>query len=143
MGIEIVPYAERHFEGIDALWREAFPDAEPRNSAERVILVKLTVQPDLILIATEGDLVVGSVLAGFDGYRGWLSKVAVLKSHRRRGLGTQLIAEAESRLKALGCTKINLQVIGSNADVVPFYESLGYLVEDRISMGKRADRDRK
>jgi len=70
MGIAIIPYADHHFDGVNALWRQAFPDDAPRNTAQSVIPVKLTVQPDLLLVAMEGALVIGSVLAGFDGFRG-------------------------------------------------------------------------
>lgn len=140
MGIEIIPYTDHHFDGVNALWREAFPDDAPRNTAKSVIPVKLSVQPDLLLVAMDGKLVVGSVLAGFDGFRGWLNRVAVLRSHRRHGIATRLIQEAEKRLKSLGCAKINLQVVGSNDAVTGLYRRLGYAIEDRISMGKRVDR---
>jgi ribosomal protein S18 acetylase RimI-like enzyme len=139
MDFEIIPYADQHFDGVNALWRVAFPDDAPRNTAQSVIPIKLTVQPDLLLVAMEGDLVVGSVLAGFDGFRGWLNRLAVLPSHRRLRIGTKLIEEAEKRLKSLGCPKINLQIVCSNKTVLGFYQNLGYLCEDRISMGKRIE----
>jgi ribosomal protein S18 acetylase RimI-like enzyme len=85
--------------------------------------------------------VIGSVMAGYDGHRGWLYRVAVAHAHRHRGIGAALIHEAEKRLWALGCVKINLQVVGTNAGVTAFYQSLGYAVEDRISMGKVAPDD--
>jgi ribosomal protein S18 acetylase RimI-like enzyme len=75
-------------------------------------------------------------MAGYDGYRGWLNRVAVLVSHQRRGVGAALVDEAEVRLKALGCSKINLQVSFSNEKVAGFYRTLGYEDEERISMGK-------
>lgn len=76
-------------------------------------------------------------MAGYDGHRGWLYAVAVLKSHQRQGIGRALIQEAERRLAALGCSKINLQIRASNRGVTKFYAGLGYAVEDRVSMGKR------
>jgi len=76
-------------------------------------------------------------MAGYDGHRGWLYAVAVLQSHQRQGVGTALVKEAEARLSALGCTKINLQVRSSNIAVVSFYRSLRYEIEERVSMGKR------
>jgi ribosomal protein S18 acetylase RimI-like enzyme len=57
--------------------------------------------------------------------------------HRRSGIGTLLIEEAERRLAELGCTKINLQVRAENAAVAAFYRRLGYEIEERVSMGKR------
>ncbi len=136
MSFAVVTYAEQHFSGVDALWREAFPHDAPRNRAAAAIPKKLAAQPELFLVAVEEERVIGSVMAGYDGYRGWLNRVAVLTSHQRRGVGAALVRETEIRLKALGCTKINLQIRGANEKVAGFYRALGYDVEDRISMGK-------
>jgi ribosomal protein S18 acetylase RimI-like enzyme len=135
--IVVVTYSRENFDGIDALWREAFPDDPAWNRAETAIPAKLAVQPELLLVAISGGRVVGSAMAGYDGHRGWLYAVAVLKSHQRQGIGRALISEAEQRLLALGCSKINLQVRASNRGVAEFYARLGYAVEDRVSMGKR------
>jgi ribosomal protein S18 acetylase RimI-like enzyme len=132
----IVTYTDGHFDGVDALWREAFPNDGAWNAATISIPEKQKIQPDLLLVAIESGVVVGSVMAGYDGHRGWISRVAVLQSHRRQGIGEALIREAERRLAALGCIKINLQVVASNAGVLGFYRSLGYDVEERISMSK-------
>jgi GNAT superfamily N-acetyltransferase len=71
-----------------------------------------------MLVAHEGPLVVGSVMAGYEGHRGWTSRIAVLKTHRHKRIGRALLAEAERRLAALGCIKINLQVVETNSAVV-------------------------
>jgi ribosomal protein S18 acetylase RimI-like enzyme len=135
--IRVEAYREAHFDGVRALWLEAFPDDPPHNRAEVAIPAKLAVQPDLLLVALDGDEVVGTAMAGYDGHRGWLYSVAVRQSHRRAGIGKLLIEEAEARLALLGCTKVNLQVRAENAAVAAFYRSLGYEVEERVSMGKR------
>jgi ribosomal protein S18 acetylase RimI-like enzyme len=135
--IQIVTYSPERFEGTKALWRETFPDDPPWNAAEVAIPAKLAIQPDLFLVAVHQDNVVGSILAGYDGHRGWLYALAVLNDYRRRGIGSALVHEAESRLQAMGCGKINLQVRTSNAAVISFYERLGYTSEERVSMGKR------
>ncbi|WP_424630210.1 GNAT family acetyltransferase [Bradyrhizobium sp. SYSU BS000235] len=136
MTFSIVTYANNHFDGVDALWREAFPNDSAWNAARVSIPEKLKVQPDLLLVAVEGDHVLGSVMAGYDGHRGWISRIAVLRSHRLTGIGQALIQKAERRLAALGCIKINLQVVGSNEAVLGFYKQAGYEVEERISMSK-------
>lgn len=59
--------------------REAFPNDRPWNAAEVAIPAKLVVQPELFLLALHEDMVVGSIMAGYDGHRGWLYRVAVLK----------------------------------------------------------------
>jgi ribosomal protein S18 acetylase RimI-like enzyme len=89
-----------------------------------------------MLVALDGVLVVGSVMAGYDGHRGWISRIAVLRTHRRKGIGNALLSEAERRLAALGCIKVNLQVLETNSAVVRFYEEAGYEIEPRVSMSK-------
>jgi ribosomal protein S18 acetylase RimI-like enzyme len=133
----IVTYQESHFDGVRLLWQEAFPNDPPWNAAEVAIPAKLKIQPDLFLVAIEQTLVAGSIMAGYDGHRGWLYAVAVLRSYQKHGLGRALVKEAEERLRAIGCKKINLQVRASNTTVIEFYRSLGYEVEERVSMGKR------
>jgi ribosomal protein S18 acetylase RimI-like enzyme len=136
MMTQIVQYKSEHFSGVEALWKEAFPNDTTWNVAAVAIPEKVRVQPDLFLVALNGSLTVGSVMAGYDGHRGWISRIAVLKSHRDQGIGRLLLAEAERRLANLGCIKVNLQVVDANADVVKFYQRLGYGVEPRISMSK-------
>ena len=136
----IVKYAESHFDGVAALWREAFPNPQPWNAPEVTIPAKHAIQSDLFLLAIDREQVIGSVLAGYDGHRGWLYAVAVLKAHQRRGIGSALVREAERRLLELGCVKINLQIQSTNASVTEFYRRLGYKVEERVSMGKRLGR---
>ena len=133
----IEPYRDAHFADVSALWREAFPDDPPWNAAEVAIPAKLSVQPELFLVALDGPRTIGSIMAGYDGHRGWLYAVAVRASHRRRGIGAALVRTAEARLEALGCRKINLQVRAANSALVAFYERLGYAVEERVSLGKR------
>ncbi len=90
-----------------------------------------------LFVATSGDEVVGSVMAGYDGRRGWINYLAVQSTHRRRGLGTTLMQTAEGYLAELECPKVNLQVRESNPDVVAFYVALGYMDDHVMSMGKR------
>lgn len=137
--MEISPYQERDEPGVIALWREIFPDEPAHNEPAAVIRRKLAVQRELFLVARDGESVVGTVMAGYDGHRGWIYTVAVRPSHQRRGVGTALLRRAEEALTALGCPKVNLQVRATNSGVVAFYRKLGYAVEDRVSMGKRLD----
>lgn len=133
----ILAYRSQYFDGVKALWKEAFPGDPHGSEAEVAVPAKLAVQPELFLVAVDADLVIGPVMAGYDGHRGWLYALAVLNAHRRRGVGTALVREAEERLLAMGCNKINLQVRTANVAVVAFYRRLGYAIEERVSMGKR------
>ena len=80
--------------------------------------------------------VVATVVGGYDGHRGWVYAVATAPEQRRRGYARALMNTLEAALGELDCTKLNLQVREDNSAVVAFYESLGYAVEPRISMGK-------
>ena len=138
----IVVYQASHFDGIRLLWRQAFPSNAPKDAAELCFPANLSMQPDLFLVAIDRDIVVvsavASIIAGYDGHRGWLYAVAVLQSHQRQGIATALVREAENRLIEMGCKKINLHVRPSDIPVIKFYQSLGYEVEEHVSMGKRA-----
>ena len=137
--MEIRKYREADFDGIDALWKEAFPNDPPWNQAAISIPAKTSFQPDLLFVAVNDGTVVGSLMAGYDGHRGWLYAVAVGQSHKRSGLGTKLVRRAEEALRLLGCSKINLQVRSTNTAVVRFYEHLGYHIKDRVSLGRRVE----
>ena len=113
----------------------------PQNNPHKDIQRKLAHQPDLFFVGEENGQIIASVMVGYDGHRGWLNYVAVDPDHQRTGLGRRIVAEAEKRLRALGCPKINLQARRSNSKVLEFYRRLGFIEDDVISMGKRLEND--
>lgn len=134
----IIEYSDRsHRQQVIALWRTVFRYDAPHNMPELSIDKKLAARDGLFFVAHVNDQVVGSILAGYDGHRGWLYSVAVHPTVRKQGLGAALVRHAERALSELGCVKINLQILSDNANVIGFYESLGYTVEPRVSMGKK------
>jgi ribosomal protein S18 acetylase RimI-like enzyme len=131
----------RNYESSDcaeviALWDAVFPGSTGHNDPKASIDRKVAADDGLFFVAADGDSIVGTVLAGYDGHRGWLYSVAVAPDRRRDGIGSQLIRHAEQALAQRGCPKLNIQVRADNAAVVAFYESLGFQIEERISMGK-------
>lgn len=130
-------FEESDSAAVTALWQRVFPNPLPHNAPALVIQRKLNFQRELFFVGEREGQIVGTVLAGYDGHRGWLYSVAVDPELRRCGLGTSLLKHAEQALIQCGCMKINLQVLSTNAAVVAFYRTLGYAVEERISMGKR------
>ncbi|MBN2381076.1 GNAT family acetyltransferase [candidate division WOR-3 bacterium] len=133
----IRPYQDKDSETVAALWRVVFPDDPPWNVPEEDIERKLKIQPELFFVAEDGGEIVGTTMGGYDGHRGWVYLVAVLPDYRRKGVGKVLMDAVECGLKKIGCPKLNLQVRGSNKEVVEFYKKLGYVTEDRVSMSKR------
>jgi hypothetical protein len=133
----IRPYLESDEAGVISLWNAAFPAEPAQNAPIDDIRRKLAVQRELFLVGELDGRIVATVMAGYDGHRGWLYRVAVLPDLQKRGLGQAMVAEAEKKLAQMGCTKINLQIRSTNEGVVAFYRSLGFVVEERVSMGKR------
>jgi ribosomal protein S18 acetylase RimI-like enzyme len=135
--MRIRPYRDPDRDSVASLWRVVFPDDPPWNVPEEDIERKLKVQPELFLVAEDDGKIAGTTMGGYDGHRGWIYLVAVSPDYRRKGVGRMLMEEVEQRLAEIGCPKLNLQVRGTNKEVVEFYKKLGYVVEDRVSMGKR------
>jgi ribosomal protein S18 acetylase RimI-like enzyme len=137
MNITITDYKDPfHRNQVIALWQTVFGYEAAHNRPSLVIDKKLAVNDELFFVATADTSVIGTLMAGYDGHRGWIYSVAVAPSHRRQRIGSQLVFHAERALIANGCVKINLQIMESNESVSAFYASLGFTVERRISMGK-------
>ena len=129
-------YQDDDKDAVVELWETVFPGAPAHNPPALDIERKLTVQRELFFVAHLGYKLVGTAMAGFDGHRGWVYYVASHPEYRRRGIGAALMKQVERGLAEIGCHKLNLQVRSTNTEVVEFYKKLGYLVEDRVSMGK-------
>lgn len=137
--VEVRPFTEADRADLVALWSLVFPDDPPWNEPAVLIGRKLSVQPELLLVACTGTELVGAVMGGFDGVRGWVHHLAVHPQHRRRKIGQLLMQAVEAGLRRLGCPKVNLQVRATNTAVVAFYRSIGYEIEEWISLGRRLD----
>jgi ribosomal protein S18 acetylase RimI-like enzyme len=133
---QLRPFAIKDEEAVASLWTEAFPADPPRNEPRTMIARKRSRDPDLFWVAEDDGVVVGAVIAGYDGVRGWLYHLAVAPTHRRRGIGAALVELAVAGLRGLGCVKVNLQVRRGNECVQGFYEALGWVEDPAISMGR-------
>lgn len=123
-------------EVVVSLWH-ACGLTRPWNDPRLDIARKMTVQPELFLVAEEDGIVVGSVMAGYDGHRGWLYYLAADPERQGEGIGRALVMAAEERLTAMGCPKIQLMVRPDNVGARGFYDSLGYEPFDTWNTGKR------
>ena len=137
---EIRPFMEADQNAVVSLGRQCGL-VVPWNDPVKDIKRKLAVQRELFLVATVNDDIVGSVMAGYEGHRGWINYLAVAPDQRRSGCGRQLMKTAEHHLRELGCPKINLQVRSTNSQVIEFYEAVGFTRDDVVSLGKRLEPD--
>ena len=109
----------------------------PWNDPHKDVQRKLTTQPELFLVGEIAGRPVASVMAGFDGHRGWVNYLAVAPEHRNAGLGRMMMRNVEDALEARGCPKLNLQVRTTNHAVLEFYRRIGYATDEVVSLGKR------
>jgi ribosomal protein S18 acetylase RimI-like enzyme len=133
-------YDEADEDAVVALWARC-DLLRPWNDPRKDIARKLLVQRDLFLVALVDDVVAGTVMAGYEGHRGWIYYLGVDPAHQRRGVGRALMGEAERRLGALGCPKINLNIRHGNQTAMAFYEAIGFTEDAVVSWGKRLERD--
>lgn len=132
----IRPFAADDQEAVIALWQTCRL-VVPQNDPALDIAAKIRFQPDLFLVALQDGRLAGTIMAGYDGHRGWINYLAVAPDCRRQGIGKALMDAAETALRALGCPKINLQVRRTNSAVIAFYHALGFNEDEVISLGKR------
>ncbi len=133
---EIVRCRSEYEDAVVDLWRKC-DLIVPQNDPVEDIRKKLDFQPELFFVALLNDKVIGSVMVGYEGHRGWLNYLAVLPDHQKRGYGRKLVEKAIDELRKLGCLKVNLQVRGRNISAVDFYKHLGFKEDDVVSLGKR------
>jgi len=125
---------------VIALWR-ACGLTRSWNDPDVDIDRKLALDDGGFFVAARNGQLVASVMAGYDGHRGWINYLAVDPSCRGDGVGRLIMDRAEQHLIASGCPKINLQIRAENSGAIQFYERLGFSVDDVVSMGKRLIED--
>lgn len=105
-----------------ALWLDA--DAEPTHTDDAASLGRLLDHDrGALLVAEAGGRVVGSVIAGWDGWRGSLYRLAVAPDYRRHGLGRRLLDEAERHLAVSGATRLQAIVVETDAQATAFWRA--------------------
>jgi ribosomal protein S18 acetylase RimI-like enzyme len=142
MTFRIREFAPADTEQVVELW-QLCDLTRPWNDPRKDIARCLETETSFLLIAearaeagaeaATGDAaIVGTVMGGYEGHRGWLFYLASHPEHQGAGAGRALVAEAERRLEAMGCPKVMLMVRGSNTGVLGFYDKLGYEVEEGL-----------
>ena len=134
--MKIRPYQKADETAVIELWKRAGLTRDwndPKKDIER----KLKVQRQWFVIGELENRIIASIMAGYDGHRGWINYLAVDPDHRQRGAGRQLMQHIEALLLDAGCPKINLQIRRTNQDAMNFYQQIGYSEDEVVSMGKR------
>ncbi|MGL5763773.1 MAG: GNAT family acetyltransferase [Plesiomonas shigelloides] len=138
--MEIRVFRQSDFEEVLTLW-DRCDVVRPWNDPELDIERKVHAGADLFLVAEVAGEVIGTIMGGYDGHRGWVNYLAVHPDYRGRGIANALVNRVEKKLIARGCPKIHLLVREENQAVISMYEKLGYDIQDTICLGKRLIED--
>jgi len=136
--VTIAPATPRDRAATIALWQAAGL-TRPWNDPGADLDLALATPTSDVLLARDGGEVIGSVMVGFDGHRGWVYYLATAPDHRKRGVGRALMQAAEATLRKLGCLRIRLMVRSDNLAARGFYEAVGYEAQDVITLGRTLD----
>jgi ribosomal protein S18 acetylase RimI-like enzyme len=134
--MQIRPFQPADESAVVALWKECRL-TRPWNDPHKDIARKLAVQPELFLVGIVNDVVIATVMAGYEGHRGWVNYLAVAPAFRGRGFARELMERVEELLSRRGCPKVSLLVRTSNPEALAFYRHLGYVQDEAVSLGKR------
>jgi len=128
---------ERDYDAAIHLWEGMEKGIHVGRSDTPVeIRRKLERDPDLFLVAEHDGQLIGTVIGGFDGRRGYIYHLAVRTGYRGRGIGGMLMGEVEKRLRAKGCLKCYLNVTPDNVEAMRYYEKRGWQRSDNPSYAK-------
>ena len=138
--VSVRTFQDSDYEELIQLWRRAnlgltLSDisAEIRQFAE--------FNPNSFFILELDSTIIGSVIATFDGRRGYVYHLAVDPEFQGRGFGGLLMAQTDSYYKTLNVVKVHLMVDSPNDNVIPFYEKLGWVIRDDIILMSKTLRD--
>ena len=133
-GITIKPCRPEETAAVLDLWQTA--EATPSVTDDIEELKRLVNENnDLFLIAEHDGRIVGTIIGGWDGWRGNIYRLAVLPEYRRQGIGRALVEEVESKLLARGARRISALVEHKHALAMSFWNSLnnsGYEPDPRM-----------
>ena len=123
------------YEQVYELWQSIEKGVHVgRSDTLNEIGKKIKRDPDLFLVAESNGNIIGAVMSGYDGRRGLIYHLAVASSFRGQGIGSGLMDEVESRLRAKGCLKCYLLVTLDNIEVADYYMQRGWQHMDQIQL---------
>jgi ribosomal protein S18 acetylase RimI-like enzyme len=116
-------------EAVIALWSDVGL-TRPWNSPAADYQRALSGPTSAVLGLRQDLTLIGTVMVGHDGHRGWMYYLAVVPARQRLGLGRELVAAAEEWLRQRGAVKVQLMVREGNSSAHQFYEQIGYSISD-------------
>jgi ribosomal protein S18 acetylase RimI-like enzyme len=127
------------YDALVELWKQAGLEYRPNGRDSKLsIVIQMSMDPELFLGAFEDGRLIGSLIATFDGRRGWINRLATVPEERRKGVAKALIARAEKLLRQRGAMIIGAHVERENTASLRLFENSGYSPRgDIVYMSKR------
>ncbi|SHK19179.1 GNAT family N-acetyltransferase [Paramaledivibacter caminithermalis] len=136
--IRINVFEIKDYDNVYKLWEEIFPDSTDSSYSKEQIELFLSRNPGASFFAEIDGKVVGAVLAGYDGRRGYIHHLGVLESYRRKNIGKMLMDKAEEALRNAGMNKVHLFVFKDNINAKAFYNNIGFKQRYDLDMFSKA-----
>jgi ribosomal protein S18 acetylase RimI-like enzyme len=131
--MKIEKFTMESYEDIVDLWRKSgisVGSTDTKNEIERM----LQRNPNLFLIGKIDNKVIGAVMGGFDGRRGYVHHLAIDPDYQRRGFGTMIMENLIKKFGKIGVHKVHLFIEKYNKELVEFYKNLGWEMRDDLIM---------
>jgi len=129
-----LPFAIELYDDVLALWQQCGGVGLSGADARESIQSYVARNPGMSFVATADGSVVAAVLAGHDGRRGYIHHLAVHPSHRRRGLGRQLVDKCLQVLRDAGIQKCHIMIFNENSEGINFWKSVGWTPRTDVSV---------
>lgn len=134
MSLTIEAMTPEYYSQVMALWRAAEGVGLSEADSPEAIGRYLARNPGLSLVASQDGHLVGAILCGHDGRRGYIHHLAVRPEARRQGIGRRLVRECLARLGRQGIQKCHLFVFRANEEAIAFWRAIGFTGRDELSM---------
>lgn len=142
--IELRTLMIEDYESMIRLWKRAGLPFKPRGrDSKRMIDMQMKVFPEFFIGAFHQDNLVGVVIASYDGrMKGWINRLAVDPSYRRRGIAEHLISRAEKASKGRGAAIFCALIETPNEESVKLFQKMGYVThKDVLYVTKRGSQE--
>jgi len=134
MTFDISPFRIEFYDQVFALWQQCEGIGLSEADAREHIQTYLERNPGMSFIATSGNAVIGAVLCGHDGRRGFIHHLAVHSAYRRQGLARQLIERCLAELAEVGIQKCHIFILNTNSQGIEFWRRTGWFLRTDISL---------